>query len=60
MEVDFGLNLGEEKGDAFAIPDLWKSSVYALPSAAPSSLLFAAPDFDGKFRVDSHPRWIAC
>ncbi|KAI9783787.1 MAG: hypothetical protein M1839_003123 [Geoglossum umbratile] len=46
MEVDFGLNLGEERGDAFAIPDLWKSSVYALPSAAPSSLLFAAPDFD--------------
>ncbi|KAI9763336.1 MAG: hypothetical protein M1840_000601 [Geoglossum simile] len=55
MEVDFDLNLGEERGDAFAIPDLWKSSVYALPSSAPSSNLFAALDFDASSEQIGHP-----
>jgi hypothetical protein len=51
MDVDFSLD--EERGDAFAIPDLRKSSIYAQTFSVPSSLFLADFDLDGKFRETS-------
>ncbi|KAH0534033.1 hypothetical protein FGG08_007368 [Glutinoglossum americanum] len=55
MDIDFNLNLGGERGDAFAIPDLWESSVYAQTPSVPPSLLFTDLDFHASCQKIEHP-----